>query len=405
MRKKYGIFIIILIFVLSGLLVKIISQYYSFEYLYKNFIKREFSINPRVEILPEKDYKIRIWYYPFFRNIVNNDEKIFFEKLQFRLQQTYPNIKIIVGKLNYRDGQQRLIKSLNKGNPPDIYLNMTENIRIDHQYSVSVEPYLSREKKKDFNIVGSDLKTYHSWPFLVHRMGIIFNEKHYPPDENQNLFELIDGMKKEKVVFNTADEKLLKILLTLEGITELSCVDGKLDEEFYKNLHEIFQWLYLLKKDRKYTGNSVEMDDKFLKYFLEEKAFLMLPVNIYLENYLLKKDYKKYNIENLAKIYKMDIYRQQDYKGDDHTRAVMEVARIISEVQADELAKQLSLETAFKNKKVGQQEKSKVKPLISIKPENLDYWQNKILPAWSAFWEEGLTPEEVMKQFGQKAGN
>ena len=46
-------------------------------------------------------------------------------------------------------------------------------------------------------------------------------------------------------------------------------------------------------------------------------------------------------LDNLVKTYELNIFRQRDYKGDDYSRAVMEVARIFSQKTAGVLAEEL----------------------------------------------------------------
>lgn len=46
MRNKYGLLIIILIFLLAGLGLNILNKFYTVGYIYDLLFKREFAVNP-----------------------------------------------------------------------------------------------------------------------------------------------------------------------------------------------------------------------------------------------------------------------------------------------------------------------------------------------------------------------
>ncbi|MFW6287305.1 MAG: hypothetical protein ACOC2J_00980, partial [bacterium] len=108
-------------------------------------------------------------------------------------------------------------------------------------------------------------------------------------------------------------------------------------------------------------------------------------------------NYKLIQLDNIVKTYSLNIFRQRRYQGDDHSRAVMETARIISEKMSSILAEELNMSTAYL---AGlESEKVNAREMIKIGPSYKDYWNEKIIPAWHQFWEEELSPEEVMARF------
>jgi len=122
-------------------------------------------------------------------------------------------------------------------------------------------------------------------------------------------------------------------------------------------------------------------------------------VNPYLERYIKNKlqgrtEYLK--LDNLVQTYYLNIFRQKKYKGDDHTRAVMEVARIISQQTAPVFAENLGLKKAYSIQ--GEGESLSTREMLVISPEYKEYWEGVLFPAWLEFWENELTPQEVMNR-------
>ncbi|MFY9393686.1 MAG: hypothetical protein WAP36_03195, partial [Halanaerobiales bacterium] len=112
-------------------------------------------------------------------------------------------------------------------------------------------------------------------------------------------------------------------------------------------------------------------------------------------------------LDNLVKTYVLNVFRQRDYRGDDHSRAVMEVARIISQKTAGSLAGDLGLTKAYLNgeglkagaeMRAGEELIPGVKELLLIQPGERAYWEEVVWPAWLDFWEQDLSPEEVLKR-------
>ncbi|MFW6022746.1 MAG: hypothetical protein ACOCQW_04435 [Halanaerobiaceae bacterium] len=403
MRKKYGIFIVIIIILTAGLTVTLLNKFYSFDFLYNSLIRRDFAVNPRIEVTPDKEYTIRIWYYPFYRTINDGDEKEFFELLEKEVKKVYPDINLLVGEVSFKSGHENLIKSIKEGNPPDIYFNLSDYNLREERLQIAVSPYISNIEKEGFYSVNwnniSHREKLWGWPVLINRQYWIANSGIHL--KNTNFTEKIKSLDKNTLILNYTDQTLLKQLLTLTGLDTFKIEKGDMDIDSYRALEEVFHFLYNLKnRDILYNKEKV-MPDIFLKEFLEGEKVVVGPVNPYLANFIKKKsaaNLKIVNLNNLVQTYKLNIFRQRKYKGDDHTRAVMEVSRIFAEKLSDTLAADMGMLAAYDpdtREPTGQL----CKELLEIGPDVNKYWNKKVVPVWIDFWEKGLTPGEVMRNF------
>ncbi|MFW5992036.1 MAG: hypothetical protein ACOCQN_02465, partial [Halanaerobiaceae bacterium] len=347
MKKKYGIFVIILIILLAGTVVTLINDFYSFGYLYNSLIRREFSINPRAEVVPDKEYKIRIWYYPFYRTVIEKDEKDFFKMVQKEVSNVYPNIKLVVGELTFQNGFKLLQDAIRDGNPPDIFFNFTNYDLIDEHLEIPVNQYLNNEEREGFYTVDWNRVNYRDqlwgWPLLVHKQ---FWLKKNIAINHSNFTNKIENLNKSTLVLNYYDPILLKQLLTLFGLNTFKVEKRELDIDSYRALEGVFLFLNSLRRQGILPNERTKMPDTFIKKLLEEETIMAGPANPFLENFIETKanNINKVAVSNLAKIFVLNIFRQKRYQGDDHTRAVMEVARIIAKQYSSSLADELGME-------------------------------------------------------------
>ena len=405
MSKKYGIFLVIIIIFLAGFLVTLLNYFYSFDYLYNYLIRRDFAVNPRAEVLIDKEYTVRIWYYPFYRGLNSKQEKAFFELLQEEVAEVYPNIKIIVGKINFNTGHDKLKQAIKDGNPADIYFNLTDYDLIEEDLQIPVSPYLSNIEKEafytiDWNKISHRDKLW-GWPVLVDGQSWLISNQMNINIYGKKFLEQVSNLKKNTLYLNYQDTLLLKQLLSLLGLDTFKIEkDGKLDIDSYRALEDLFYFLEYLREEEILAKKISQMPDIFLKAFIEGDAQLIGPVNSYLKEFVSGKmagNIKELQVDKLKKNYYLNIFRQRKYQGDDHSRAVMEVARIFSQNLAKDLAEELALKSAYMPE-YDSQVMIEAQSLIEIGPEIRDYWQGFLIPLWIEFWEEELSAREVMRR-------
>lgn len=401
MRRKYTVPIIICIIFLAGLILVLLNRFYTLGYLYNRLIKREFAVNPRAEIDPEREYLIRIWHYPFYRTIKEADEREFYQELKKDIEAVYPNIRLFTGEIGFATGEESLREAIKEGNPPDIYFNLSTHVFIGEDLQIAVSPYLSNQEREAYYTVDWQHFGFRDrlwgWPVLVHRQywiggkGILAEEYRGLP-----FLDQLVHLKEGSLLLNFHDETLLRQLLSLVGLEAFRLENGGLDPASYRALEEVFTLLHGLREKGILHKDAKAVPDIFLKKMLEEKAVLIGPVNPYLSNFIFEQlgdGVESVYLDNLVKTYELNIFRQRDYKGDDHSRAVMEVARIFSQKTAGVLAEELGLARAYL---AGEEERPEVKELLVIHPEHRAYWEEVVWPAWLEFWEQNLAPGEVL---------
>ncbi|MEJ6952260.1 hypothetical protein [Natronospora cellulosivora (SeqCode)] len=403
MRKKYGIFILLLILLISSSLVTLLNYFYSFDYLYNSLIRRDFAVNPRTEIMPEKEYTVRIWYYPFYRNINDRDEKEFFELLQQEVTAIFPNISIVVGELSFATGHDELKNAIKEGNPPDIYFNLTNFDLIGENLQLPVSPYITSTEQESYYSVNWNKISHRDklwgWPVLVDRQSWAMSVGLGMNFTDDNFLQQISNLDNNKLSLNYGDEILLKQLLSLVGLDTFKLEkDNRLDIDSYRALEDVFYFLDYLRGQGILSKDTKEMSNKFLKKFLEGDAKIIGPINPYLNYFLVENmsdNVKEVYLNRLKKNYYINIFRQRKYLGDDHSRAVMEVARIFSQNMSKALAEELAMQAAYMpDMSTGFM--TQVHTVLEIGPEHRDYWEEEIISLWFEFWKEGISAKEVM---------
>ncbi len=402
MKSKF-IIIIIILSLLGGFFVFIINNYYSFNYLYNIILNRGLQINPRAKINPEKQYTIDIWYYPLFRAAGKNlsmEELLI--KIRDDIYNQYPNFELNFRKLSFLDGPKTLIDSVQEGNPPDIYFNINDDIFLNDRYQIPVEWYITEEEKRGFYTVNWHKinQKNHLWgfPFLIEKQVWVANyDLNDGLDPGKQLFNHLqnsnlEGLEGKKLFLNIYDTTLIRQLLALMGMKNIQITENTINEKtrkYFKNMYIILD---------KLRGSSIitsSVKSNIIKELIKGKNIIAGPVNPWLKLYLHEKKINKAEISvaKAIKIYSINVFTQKDYKGDDHIKAVMEIARYISKNYSFEVAKILKLEPGYS---VSTDFTEDRKILFQLTPSEQQYWQEVIIPAWIDFWEKELTVEEVM---------
>lgn len=400
MRNKYGLLIIILIFLLTGLGLNILNKYYTVGYIYNLLFKREFAVNPRVEIDPKKKYIVRIWYYPIYRTTeMAGREKLYFREIARGIQEKYPNIYLKIRELNFLDGHQEMLESIKKGEPPDIYMNISGDSLLDQELQLPVDPYIVDQQEGFLTVNWQEInRDNHLWslPFFIQKQYWVTNQDSNVLQSNSGFIESISTLDRARLALNIADETLLRQLLTLKGLRGISLEGGDIDENTYKKLKEVYEVLHSLREKGVFVSLSRNMDDNFMKDFFTKKPVFVGPVNPYLACFLSKDiNYHRIMLDNLIKEYSLTILRQRDYQGHDHSKAVMLTALYMATSGTEMITGILPLEAAYQRDSIKKKEYVK---LLEIKPEDREYWRGVIIPAWRDFWEKDLSPAKVMEK-------
>jgi len=401
MNRKIILLLILIIFIFVGFGLTIINQYYPLDYLYNTYIRREFDINPKVEINPKRNYEISIWYYPFFRTLeeYQGKENEFLKNALNEIKQEYPNFQFELKEVSFLEARKKLKKAKQENNPPDIFINFSgENLK-NLKFQVPVEDYLKQKEKDKFYTINKNNFTVWNFPFLVQQQKWLIN-KNISDIEGDDFFDLVKKLPDNSLALNFKDRTLLRQLLTLKGVELIELEDDKLPDDIYQNLKQIFNFFHQLKKQDKFVTAPFNMNQTFLKTFYEQEPVVTGPVNPWLENLLKNEqrfDINEINLNNLVKVYKMSIFRNEPYPGDDHVKAVMETGKMLARDYSQIPAKILDLEKPFIETDE-EKEIDNVINMMQISSDSREYWEEEIIPLWENFWEHGLTPEETIKE-------
>jgi len=398
---KYKIILICILCLLAGILFSVINDYYPLTYLFNIIIDKGIQINPEAEINPEREYVIDIWYYPIYRTI-KSENKIedLFIKIKKDINSRYTNINLRFKKLSFINGSKKLKEALKKGNPPDIYFNIYIDGFLNKKYQIPVEWYIDEQEKEGYYTVNWDNinRENHLWgfPFLVSKQVWIANSKikNNFADEKQ-LLKYLSQIENKKIFFNIYDENLLRQLLSIFGLKDFKVIDGELNKETKKCLKEMYNYLYTLRKKDLVV---CAVNGSMLKKLSNEKNIIAGPVNPWMYQFIKTNNIakNKMSLINRIKVYSLNIFRQKNYRGDDHTKAVMEVAKYISKEYSDKVAAELKINPGYSvtPEFIKEYGNTSVK-ILRLTPLEQQYWQENIIPVWIDFWEENLTVEDL----------
>lgn len=379
---------IIVFFVFAGGLFAI----YPPDYLYNLLFEDEFYYNPRAKIVSGREYRIRLWYYPFLRTIPDyaGREKKYFHRIEEKVQEEYPNIKLEVEEISFLNGEKKLKERLAAGDPPDIYINFNGSRYISPELQVPVDIYFSERDEEYFYTPEEQDNHLWGWPFLI------YNESWAVSGSLEEEKVTVDFLKNSgpDLKLNYYDRYLLLQLLSLYGLEKPEMDGEKVEGETLEVMGELMSDLEKLREEEKVKSSS---GSGMLKSFFQNNKTAVGPVNPWLKLFIARKaDRGKFlPVDDLKRVYTLNIFRQENYQGHDHTRAAMETARIICREFSPEIAEALELEPGYRENETGD---IRGKVLPEVHPEQREAWEEKVTPVWFKFWQEELTAEEAVEQ-------
>ncbi len=109
----------------------------------------EMRIDPQAAINPTREYHLVLWEHdlPLPWDDASHDE--YLQAAIEEFQSVYPNVRIDVERLEWREGDARLRESLDRGDPPDVYGMPLGARKADSPLQIPVGPYMSEESRAD----------------------------------------------------------------------------------------------------------------------------------------------------------------------------------------------------------------------------------------------------------------
>jgi len=273
------------------------------------------------------------------------------------------------------------------------------NIGIDDIFNtelqIPVDNYIDKDLRKGFYSVDwwkIDRNT-HLWglPLLIYKQ-VWFSNKGIIKILNEKL---INNLPSKTLALNYYSDLLPRQLLTLFNVKRLYIDDkGYLSANSLYQLEDFFNWLDILRNKGVFVN---DMTANFMKVYFSISDKIIGPVNPWLHYFLIKKSEGSpvYLLDTYQYIM-LNIFKQKQYKGDDHTKAVMKVALLISRKYGQKMAEIMKTKAAY-NPAI-----NNVNNMTHIfknsKEMNL-YWEEIFMPLWIKFWEEELSPKEMISEF------
>ncbi|OCL26423.1 hypothetical protein U472_10500 [Orenia metallireducens] len=368
---KLLIIIILLVFIISGG----ITFYIKYQKITET---RPFTIDPEITIDPNKGYHISYWDYNL---LIGQDEDYnqFIKEVIEEFNTKYPNIKVTYKLLPFSTGEQKLREALELGNPPDIYHDIFSRRLISEELQIPVNLLFREGDQGSYNQLGISALTYDNkiWGLPNWLLPQIWVGNQRMLDVSKiNLAKIkaqgwswdefcqsaikIKGLQDDSyIVFNPYNSEIFYQLLdTMDNNNLLSVEDSSLNREV---LVTIFTFLDKLRKEKVFPRKINKMNKRLVAGFWEGEAGMIAPVNIFLLNNLLKRNLKERYIDLTLlpipsnskehkvpiKVISLLLFRQEEYQGDDHSKAVYQFAKFINQEKSLYLAQRLKVMPAY----------------------------------------------------------
>lgn len=341
-----------------------------------------FKIDPTVEVDPNQKYQIDYWDYPLFIDL-ENDYREFLENTIEEFNKFYPNIEVNYQLLSFAEGEQRLKESLLEDRGPDIYNDIFGTKLISEELQLPVNPFLKLEDEagaKELDnydplalraLSGEEeiwgLPTWLIPQLWVGNKGVLAQtgldlEQVVQEGWNWQEFEKFSqelSAEDKVIIFNPYNPELFYQLLMAAGKGELISSERRLLLT-EKDLTETFQFLEQLRDKGVFPREEKRMNEKLLSYFWENQAAVIAPINLWLLNNLYQRELNEGTELTLlpppSKFKKgvvpietrsLLLFRQEEYRGDDHTKATYKFAQFVAQRKTLLLAKKLNVMPAY----------------------------------------------------------
>jgi len=402
---------------------------------------KPFTIDPEVMINPDKEYHVSYWDYDL---LIGHDEdyKQFLQESIEQFNKKFHNIKVTYQLLPFSTGEEKLRESLSLGTPPDIYDDIFSSKLISKELQIPVNLLFEEGDRDKYRGISALVYNNKIWGLpnwlipqtwvanqkMLNASGvdlIKIKSQGWSWDEFlQSAIKVKDSHDDAYIVFNPYNSEIFyQLLTTMEDDNLLSADGSSLNRQ---TLMTIFIFLDKLRKERIFPRKINKMNKRLIAGLWEGDAGIIAPINIFLLNNLLKRDHKERYVDisllpipsNSSnhkvpiKVTSLLLFRQQEYQGDDHSKAVYQFAKFINQEKNLYLAQKLKAIPAYLPLQRSWQDS--VKLSSNLKKEMLSYVDrgvyrsitsnydlkeglNKIIDKhYQEFWLKTISPEQVV---------
>lgn len=335
---------------------------------------KEANIDPAAEIDPAKEYKLRFWDYRL--PVVTEDGSTYDDLVAAAIdafQSLYPNVAIEYRLLSVIDGKEELEQAIAAGAPPDVYGGLAEPAVIDGKLQVPAGLYLSNAGRTAYSPAAlqavSAAGEIRAWPrWIIPRVWIGNASLLATAEVNAAAvvengwtrceFEaaaarlMQDGKKGlYSLLINDASVAAFEDILLNCAAAQRAIVSGG---SIWNGtaLADTFAWLDGLRRNKAFPVGSTKMQSIILTAYWDGKVMAAGGLGPWLLGKEMEREQRRAggflpptgendafatvllpvpHSAEAASLIPIDVgsiavFRQSDYRGDDHTRAAAEFA-------------------------------------------------------------------------------
>lgn len=418
------------------------------------------------KIDPNKQYTLKVWNYPHFK-----EYEEFLKKQIAEFERQHPNIKVQHEILTWAEGDQKINVAMNAGDPPDVLFTTLNPTFINTGLAVPVDPFLTDADKQDIEEAALKNGRYQGkhwlWPTwisvqtwggnrkLLEEAGVDWRKiqrEGWTWDEFNAIARKLtredNGFGKKQWGFVTfGNHEIIGAMMRQTGILGTISADGKFNWQgegaikaarFLRNLTENgvtpreTAGIDIKKMTDMYRNWEAALFGRIGPYAIPEEAKraqeakdgkLQLHPRGTVDVVLLPYPHEagKKEVPTVGGAGLM-VLTQKNYKGDDHTRAAVELARFLTNTEGGYPAAAMNIIPARKSaqqmfaKQIGLDTENGqfMLRLLPLSPERIELskeladkdWKifSEVLkPLSQAFWSGQLSPEAFVEQMNAKA--
>ncbi|MBO2520612.1 MAG: hypothetical protein CW345_02225 [Firmicutes bacterium] len=347
-----------------------VGGYQAYRYYHRLVPVGDRRIDPRAEIDPRRGYHLVVWEHEVPLPWDAGAHRKALEEAIAEFRRAWPNIEVTLEVLPWQEGHARLREALAKGTPPDVYGMPLGARKVDAQWQVPVGPYLSKEARDDLLPSAvralSDADGLWAWPRWVQPRVWVAREdlspelaRARPRWSGEEFAAAVAAVKTGSgaygLALNPFDPSAFVELMVATTGKNLIGDDGTRAwsvEELARGL-EFFRELI---RRGLVDSDPDRMARSRLAWFWTRRAAVVAPVNPWLLRHLLTRGGVTGSGQgeeeepghlalavpppslstgrgpgrHPAVVSGYAVFRQQEYRGDDHTRAAMALAEHLS---------------------------------------------------------------------------
>lgn len=338
--------------------------------LYHRFFPGEFKVDPTVPVNPEKRYTVTLWEFAYPTPGTGPGYPEFLQDVLREFRLRYPNIEVKVEYIPENEIKARLLEALSRGNPPDL-CSWTGYPFTGNTLQIPLNGFLPPEAWADFGFVyPTDRKTKEpalfGWPRYATPLLIAANPDHFAKAgidwrviQQQGwtyahwlkAFHLIhDNTGSLGMYFHQAPTLAFPAFLAGTGLTSSPLTaQGEInwDKEMIGYVAASFEALL---REELTLKDAEQMEKRLLTDFFEGQTAAMGPIQPWLGPIAARRATVRENAVKPVflpfphhpdraeaapgmRTYYL-VFRTRPYKGHDHTKGVMELARFLTEKTA-----------------------------------------------------------------------